>query len=302
MSNQDFRIVADYDQKELMFPVFIGTFLLGIVGVILSVILILVKYTLDFPVFFQATQLNFWHVLFIMLVFFIGMFMFHELLHAIVSWTYHIPTKFGWGIIGKILPYFSVSLEKPVNRHQYIWIGIMPNLIINVFLAILILITKDQILVSYFVLLLIMHIAGGGGDAALLYTVFKYPSTILLKDSGLQLQILSKDDLEKQPLINQDSPIARVVREKREVLYFFGLFLVVFYLSIITAGVLELILAVLLSDNPNFFLLIETSGNVITISINFVNCLIFSTILTPMIWIIIRKIKTRTISIIKNEK
>lgn len=297
MNNEDFHIVANYDLKELQPVAWIGIFFMGIVGVILSILLIIIKFSLNLPVFFQVNQFNFWDLLFLIFLFFIafiGIFLSHEFLHAIAAWIFHIPTKFGWGRMGKLLPYLSVSLEKPVPRHQYIWFEVMPNLIINVFLAIPILITEGQILVFLFVILLIMHIEGGGGDAALLYAVFKYPSTILVNDLGHQLQILSKDDLEKQPLINQDSPIVRAIRENRKIFYFLPLFFVVLFLQIVMAPIFDLILAAILGDDPNFFKMIEeTSESNFTIRVNLINCLAFSIILTPIIWIIIRKAKVK---------
>lgn len=139
--------------------------------------------------------------------------------------------------------------------------------------------------------MLITHISGGGGDAALLYTAFKYPSTILLKDTGLQLQILSKEDIEKQPLIDQDSPIMRVFRENHEIMNFFGLFLVVLFLLIVLAPFFEIMLMIILVDTPNFFLnVVETEGG-FTMSPNIVNCFFLSIILTPMIWFVKKKRK-----------
>ncbi|MFX0052064.1 MAG: DUF3267 domain-containing protein [Candidatus Hodarchaeota archaeon] len=291
MNNEDFHIVADYHQKELMPVVLIGILGLTIVGIILSLGLILVKNSLNLPVVLLTTQFPFWSLTFIIFCFFIGMFLVHELLHAITAWTFHIPTKFGWGIMGKLVPYFSVSLKKPVNRLQFIWIAIMPNLIINVFLAILILITKGEILFSFFVMLFITHIAGGGGDAALLYTVFKCPPTILLNDLGLQLQILSKDDLEKKPLINANSPIVRVFHESPRIISFFGFFLLIFIVSIALAPFFELALRALLSYDPHFFIVYEEiSESSFTIRPNFINCFISSILLITMIWIVRKSI------------
>ncbi len=291
MNDEDFHIVADYHQKELMPVVWIGILGLTIVSVILSLGLILVKNSLSLPVVFLTTQFTFWDLTFIMILFFIGVFLFHELLHAITAWIFHIPTKFGWGMMGKLVPYFSVSLKKPVNRQQFIWITIMPNLIINVLLAILILVTEGEIIFPFFVMLLITHIAGGGGDAALLYTVFKYPPTILLNDLGLQLQILSKDDLEKKPLINQDSPFVRVFRENPGILNFLGLFILVFIVVSVLAPFLELPLRALLGYDPNFFVVYEDiTETSFTIRPNFVNCFISSIIFASTIWIIRKSI------------
>ncbi|MFX0184365.1 MAG: DUF3267 domain-containing protein [Candidatus Hodarchaeota archaeon] len=299
MNNEDFRVVAAYNQKELTPVVWIGILCLIIIGIILSLGLVLVKNSLNLPVVFLTTQLTFWDRTFIMFLFFVGMFAIHELIHAITAWTFHIPTKFGWGIMGKTIPYFSVSLKKPVNRHQYIWIAIMPNLIINVFLAILILITKDEILFPFFVILFIMHIGGGGGDAALLYIAFKYPPIILLNDLGLELHILSKDDLEKKPLINQDFPIVRVFHENRRIINFFSFFLLVFIVLIILAPFFEFALEFLLGYDPNFFAYRKYSGTgegTITFHPNFGTCFISSIILTTLIWIVrkgILKIKKK---------
>ncbi len=286
MNNEDFHIVADYHQKELMPVVWMGSLGLAIVGVILSLVLILIKNSLSPPIVFLTTQFSFWEIV-IMLFFFIGTFLFHELFHAITAWMFHIPTKFGWGMMGKFVPYLSVSLKKPVNRNQWIWIAVMPNFIINVFLAILILITEGELILPFLVILFITHIVGGGGDVALLYTAFKYPSTVLLNDLGLQLQILSKDDLAKKPLINQSSPIVKVFRENRGIYYFLILLFVVLFVTMSLAPVFDLILGVILGYDPEIFVtVVETSELSFTISPNFVSCLIFSVILTPMIWII----------------
>ncbi|MFX0124559.1 MAG: DUF3267 domain-containing protein [Candidatus Hodarchaeota archaeon] len=290
MDNQDFHIVADYHQNELTPIVLIGTLFLGILGVLLTIPLIILKQSLNISFLFPETYLTFWSFFFIIIFFIIGMIIVHELIHAFTAWTFNIPTKFGWGMLGKFIPYFSVSLGKSVDRYQYIWIGVMPNIIINVFLVFLILFTEAQLLYSFFVILLITHISGGGGDAALLYTAFKYPSTILLKDTGLQLQILSQEDLEKKPLIDQDSPIMRVFHKNREILNFLGFNLVIFFLLIVLAPLFETILTFILGKTPNFFLnVVETSEQEFTISLNYVNCFLSSIILALIIWLVKKK-------------
>ena len=286
MNEEEFHIIADYQLNELKPLVWIGTFLLGGLGILISILVIIVKNSFNLPVIFASSQLSFWDLMFIMMISLIGMFLFHELIHAFTAWLFHIPVKFGWGMMGKFYPYFSVSLKKPVNKHQYIWIAVMPNLIINFFFVILILITEGEIGYSLFVLLFITHIAGGGGDAALLYTVFKYPSTILLMDHGLGLQILSKDDLKKEILISQESSILRLYRKNRGILYFVSIFILVFIFSIALSPILELVLQALFGDHPDFFIVIEEiSETSFSISPNFVNCLIFSIIPTLLIWI-----------------
>lgn len=296
MDNQDFRIIADYDQNELKPIVLIAMLFMGIFGLIVSIPLIILKNSLNISFLFLESQLTFWNIFFIMISFVIGMIIFHELIHAIMAWIFNIPTKFGWGIMGNLIPYFSVSLGKPVDRYRYIWIGVMPNIIINVILVFLIFFTEAQIIYSFFVVLLITHISGGGGDAALLYTAFKYPSTILLKDTGLQLQILSKEDLEKQPLIDQDSPLMRIFRENREIMNFLGLFFVVLFSLIVLAPFFEIMLIFILGYSPNLFLtVVETSEQGFTMSPNIVTCLILSIILTPIIWLVKKKRKKRLV-------
>lgn len=142
---------------------------LGILGVLLSIPLIILKQSLNISFLFLETQLTFWNIFFIMISFSIGMVFFHELIHAIMAWIFNIPTKFGWGILGKLIPYFSVSLGKPVDRYRYVWIGVMPNVIINVFLVFLIFFTEAQIIYSFCDFVNHTYLRGWGRRSLTLY-------------------------------------------------------------------------------------------------------------------------------------
>ena len=188
----------EYSAQELMPRMFFWTIVYCVTWFLILLIIIIAKQVLypttNVITFSTTSILNIIDISESLIVI-ISVFIFHEIVHAITSWIFGIPVKFGAGIMN-FSPYLSVEPLIPVLKRNYYFIAIAPTIFINLGFIVLILFSNIRSVIFLLsVITFFLHFIGCAGDFALIETVHKYPKSILIKDTGFGLIILSANPL-----------------------------------------------------------------------------------------------------------
>ncbi|MFX0095807.1 MAG: DUF3267 domain-containing protein [Candidatus Hodarchaeota archaeon] len=285
INTEEMYVVDDYDEPTFVALWGIGIAFTTLIAVGVIAVIVQLK-TIFFPQTLNISEpvLNPLFIALIGLAGFVVVIIGHEILHAVPARMYGIPTRFVVGRKG-LIPYAGVSLGKPIGRNQFIWIALVPNVIINTIMVIFLLVANSGMIWSYVLILFIAHVAGGGVDALMIYMVSKYPSSILIADSGPTIQILAPEPLERVDLLNKDSWIYKGI-------IFAGYFFLALFLIVPILGIV--LISAYNANIPLVDMLIvsQTDGSNVFIGLRPGTELLLAFVVASTIWLI-RTIKRR---------
>ncbi|MFW9995179.1 MAG: DUF3267 domain-containing protein [Candidatus Odinarchaeota archaeon] len=291
MDQENWHVMGNITGRDLLPEIMFWSFIEGIIAFILVQLVLFFKtgsFLTGISISGTGYPVDFLIITLTALFFLTSIFVFHEILHALVARSFGISSKFGSGRIGSVF-YFAVEPRSSINRSQFFWITITPTLIVNVFLIILLWLVDDLNFQLFLVMVTIIHFIGCGGDLALITNVFQYPPSVVFRDGGLDLEILSPETLSKRKLFLENYSFTRPLTVLGSiVVYLFKGILITFLISIELAAFLTL------SRVSNWNLLISIQSlspgySITTITDHF----LLVSVVTGMLLLIIRKWTTR---------
>ncbi len=185
-----------------------------------------------------------------------GVLIFHEIVHYLlcVGW-YRVPASFGWGFLGKMMPYLSVIPHHPLKRNQWLVIALGPTIVVNgMLLGGMILVRNDAMMLFYLGIIFVLHFTGCAGDAVLMYHALQYPTSVYIKDEGPVTVILSTDHVEPRFSFKHADEFFFISKIFREIFYFVQFFLVSLFLIVVIEFVIIVgaLAIMIITSTPEF--------------------------------------------------